>query len=177
MADLRHGRYPSAMEGGCSWHGMIGDTNAPEHGHWYYNLAENDKPKGWDFFKQPGGVLRQGLKPDGKVNWVPNAFAENINNLIDNAVKYGGDTILIELKSEAKNVIINVIDNGVSLEKQYKDKLFEQFYRIPKGNVHEVKGFGIGLYYTKKIIEKHNGTIQLELQKEQTLFKITLPNE
>lgn len=81
MADLRHGRYPSAMEGGCSWHGMIGDTNAPEHGHWYYNLAENDKPEGWDFFKQPGGVLRQGLKPDGKVNWVPNAFAENINNL------------------------------------------------------------------------------------------------
>ena len=104
-------------------------------------------------------------------------FENSINNLIDNAVKYGGDTILVELKSKANTVIINVIDDGVSLKKEYKDKLFEQFYRVPKGNVHDVKGFGIGLYYAKKIIEKHNGVIQLELQKEQTLFKITLPNE
>ena len=104
-------------------------------------------------------------------------FENAINNVIDNAVKYGGNTILIELKGEAKNVIISIIDDGTSLEKQHKEKLFEQFYRVPKGNVHDVKGFGIGLYYTKKIIEKHNGTIQLELQKTLTLFEITLPNE
>jgi len=104
-------------------------------------------------------------------------FENAINNLIDNAVKYGGNNISIELKSEAKNIIINVIDDGTGLEKQYKEKLFEQFYRVPKGNVHDVKGFGIGLYYTKKIIEKHNGTIQLELNKNNTIFKIALPNE
>jgi len=104
-------------------------------------------------------------------------FENAINNIIDNAVKYGGNNILIELKPENKNIIINVIDNGTSLENQYKEKLFEQFYRVPKGNIHDVKGFGIGLYYTKKIIEKHNGIIQLELQNKQTVFKITLPND
>lgn len=83
MADLRHGRYPSAMEGGPTWHGMIGDTNAPEHGHWYYHLAENDKPADWEFFRQPGGVIRQGTTMDGKVRWIPNPDAENINNLPD----------------------------------------------------------------------------------------------
>lgn len=84
MADLRHGRYPSQMEGvGPTWHGMIGDTNAPEHGHWYYNLAENERPDGWEFFRQPGGVMRSGKLPDGRVRWVPNAAAENLNNLPD----------------------------------------------------------------------------------------------
>ena len=81
MADLRHGRYPSAMDGGPSWHGMIGDTNAPEHGHWYYHLAENDKPDGWEFFRQPGGVIRDGERMDGRVRWIPNPKAENVNNL------------------------------------------------------------------------------------------------
>lgn len=81
MADLRHGRYPSAMDGGPTWHGMIGDTNAPEHGHWYYNLAENDKPDGWEFFRQPGGVIRDGKHPDGRAKWRQNLLAENLNNL------------------------------------------------------------------------------------------------
>ena len=61
--------------------------------------------------------------------------------------------------------------------KAHKEKIFEQFYRVPKGNTHNVKGFGIGLYYTKKIIEKHGGTIQLELGDNLTIFKISLPNE
>lgn len=82
MADLRHGRYPSPADGpGPTWHGMIGDTNAPEHGHWYYHLAENDRPEGWEFFRQPGGVLRAGKKADGRVLWVPNLDAENLRNL------------------------------------------------------------------------------------------------
>lgn len=81
MADLRHGRYPSATDGGPTWHGMIGDTNAPEHGHWYYQLAENDKPEGWEFYTQPGGVIRDGTHMDGRVRWKPNPDAENINNL------------------------------------------------------------------------------------------------
>ena len=81
MADLRHGRYPSDMDGGCTWHGMIGDTNSCEHGHWLYNLAINDQPDGWEFFDQPGGVLRDGTLPDGRVKWVPNPQAENLGNL------------------------------------------------------------------------------------------------
>ena len=84
MADLRHGRYPSPADGpGPTWHGMVGDTNAPEHGHWYYHLAENDRPMGWEFYRQPGGVFRDGKLPNGKVRWVPNLAAENLGNLPD----------------------------------------------------------------------------------------------
>ena len=71
---------------------------------------------------------------------------------------------------------INISDNGTSLNKSSKDQIFEKFYRVPKGNKHDVKGFGIGLYYTKSIIEKHNGTINLDLNNKLTTFKIEFPN-
>ncbi len=83
MADLRHGRYPSAVDGGASWHGMIGDTNAPDEDHWYYRLAEEERPQGWEFFRQPGGVISAGEDGDGRIKWQPNPLAENINNLPD----------------------------------------------------------------------------------------------
>lgn len=86
MADLRHGRYPSRVAGGVlpTWHGMIGDTNAPDEDHWYYRLAEEDRPDGWEFFKQPGGVLRTGKKDtNGREIWDTNHEAENIHNLPD----------------------------------------------------------------------------------------------
>jgi len=104
-------------------------------------------------------------------------FENAVNNIIDNAIKYGGDSILVELKQVNNTFEILISDNGNGLTKTHKEKLFEKFYRVPKGNRHDVKGFGIGLYYTKKIIEKHNGSIQLELNKNKTIFKITLPNE
>jgi two-component system phosphate regulon sensor histidine kinase PhoR len=74
------------------------------------------------------------------------------------------------------HIIIEIKDNGAGLTKAHKEKIFEKFYRVPKGNTHDVKGFGIGLFYTKTIIEKHKGTIQLSLDQELTNFKITLPN-
>lgn len=78
MLDLRHGRYPSRKEGvRCSWHGIQGDTNAPDEDHWYYKLAEEEKPEGWKFHRQPGGVYKDGNK------WVINPHAENISNLPD----------------------------------------------------------------------------------------------
>ena len=81
MCDGRHGRYPD----NCSWHGMIGDTNAPDTDHWYYKLAEEVKPDGWTFLKQPGGVLEiiEGPIGNRRHKWVPNPQAENINNLPD----------------------------------------------------------------------------------------------
>ena len=72
---------------------------------------------------------------------------------------------------------MTIADNGNGIAKNQKDKIFEQFYRIPTGNTHEIKGFGIGLYYTKKIIEKHGGIIHVIYDKNnRTLFKIELPN-
>ncbi|MDT7830841.1 HAMP domain-containing sensor histidine kinase [Flavobacteriaceae bacterium S356] len=99
-----------------------------------------------------------------------------ISNLIDNAIKYGGDFIEINVNSILHQTEIIIADNGQGIEKGQQEKIFDKFYRIPKGNTHDVKGFGIGLYYTKKIVEKHGGTILLNTDKQTTLFKITLPN-
>jgi two-component system phosphate regulon sensor histidine kinase PhoR len=103
-------------------------------------------------------------------------FENALNNILDNAVKYGGDIISITLFEKGKNFEITVADNGNNLSKANRDRIFEKFYRIPKGNTHDVKGFGIGLYYTKTIIEKHNGNINLDLSNNLTSFKISLPN-
>lgn len=98
-----------------------------------------------------------------------------INNIIDNAIKYGGDQIKVVLNSNTIGFTITVSDNGTGLVKENKDKIFEKFYRVPKGNTHDVKGFGIGLYYAKKIIEKHDGAIHLDFENQWTSFKITIP--
>lgn len=104
----------------------------------------------------------------------PFHFENAITNLIDNALKYGGDTVEVNVAKVLETVEITVSDNGNPIDKSQREKIFDQFYRIPKGNTHDVKGFGIGLYYTKKIIEKHNGTIQLVPNANHTIFKITL---
>ena len=104
-------------------------------------------------------------------------FENVISNLIDNAVKYGGNQIEVNINSVLNTIEITVIDDGIGIEKNQKEKIFDKFYRVPKGNTHDVKGFGIGLYYCKKIIEKHEGFIGLTSDKSKTIFKITIPNE
>jgi hypothetical protein len=74
--DGRIGRYPSMKDGGPSWYGIIADTNMPDEDHWLYELAEKTKSPGWEFYLQPGGVM----KVDG--NWVLNPEAENLQNLV-----------------------------------------------------------------------------------------------
>lgn len=104
-------------------------------------------------------------------------YLENaISNLIDNAIKYGGNLIEINCYTIEKSINIDIKDNGSSILKSQEKMIFEKFYRIPKGNLHDVKGYGIGLYYTKSIIKKHNGTIELIITNN-TVFRITLPNE
>jgi len=103
-------------------------------------------------------------------------FENAVNNLLDNALKYGGDNIQVDLKQTSDAFTIEISDDGTSLTKDSKDKIFEKFYRVHTGNTHDVKGFGIGLYYVKKIIEKHAGAIQLDLQQKLTTFKVSLPN-
>ena len=104
-------------------------------------------------------------------------FENVINNLVDNAIKYGGDQILIELKVLGGLLEVYIKDSGKSLTKTNTEHLFEKFYRQPTGNTHDVKGFGIGLYYSKKIIEKHNGQLTLSFDKDFTIFKISIPYE
>jgi len=104
-------------------------------------------------------------------------FENAINNVLDNALKYGGDDIKVSVEQNSIAFTVSIADNGNCISKANKGKIFEKFYRIPRGNTHDVKGFGIGLYYTKKIVEKHGGAIHLDLEKNQTDFKLSFPNE
>ncbi|MFC4722422.1 sensor histidine kinase [Geojedonia litorea] len=102
-------------------------------------------------------------------------FENAINNILDNAIKYGGDEILVSIEENSFAFTVSISDNGNTITKANKERIFEKFYRISKGNTHDVKGFGIGLYYTKKIIEKHGGSIHVELTNTKTIFKVTMP--
>jgi two-component system phosphate regulon sensor histidine kinase PhoR len=104
-------------------------------------------------------------------------FENVLSNLIDNAIKYGGNQIEININSILNATQIIVADNGGGIDGKQQEMLFYKFYRVPKGNTHNVKGFGIGLYYCKQIIEKHKGKITLTGNKSETIFKIDLPNE
>jgi two-component system phosphate regulon sensor histidine kinase PhoR len=99
-------------------------------------------------------------------------------NLIDNATKYCDKepNIAIKTKSDKKFFQVEITDNGVGITKENIDQIFEKFYRVPTGNVHDVKGFGLGLYYVKIIIEVHKGKIEVSSTPNQgTTFRCYLP--
>ncbi|MDR1098438.1 MAG: HAMP domain-containing histidine kinase [Tannerella sp.] len=102
-------------------------------------------------------------------------------NLLDNAVKYRREKVPLRLMARTRNegdkVIISIEDNGIGIKKENLKKVFDRFYRVPTGNVHNVKGFGLGLAYVRKVAEDHKGTIRAEngLGNIGTTFIITLP--
>lgn len=101
-----------------------------------------------------------------------------IYNLIDNANKYssGNPNITINTKNGHKKLIIEVADEGIGMTKDQTKRIFDQFYRVPTGNLHDVKGFGLGLNYVQDIIAQMNGTIKVHSEKDKgTLFEISLP--
>jgi two-component system phosphate regulon sensor histidine kinase PhoR len=103
-----------------------------------------------------------------------------ISNLIDNALKYSEKNPEISIRTENKNdgIIIAVSDNGIGIEKEYLKHVFEQFYRVPTGNIYTVKGSGLGLNYVKQIAEMHGGKVSVESEKGKgSTFKIFLPNK
>lgn len=103
-------------------------------------------------------------------------FENTVDNIIDNAIKYGGEQITVLLRREARQLVIEISDNGVGIKKQHRAHIFDKFYRIPSGNRHDVKGFGIGLYYAQQIVKKHGGTLELLPNVNETTFRIILPN-
>jgi two-component system phosphate regulon sensor histidine kinase PhoR len=101
-----------------------------------------------------------------------------IYNLIDNANKYSSDTpeITIATRNTGKNLIIEIADKGIGMTKEQSKRIFDQFYRVPTGNLHDVKGFGLGLNYVQDIIKKLNGTVKVSSEKDRgTTFEISLP--
>ena len=86
-----------------------------------------------------------------------------VNNLLDNALKYSPDSpeITIMTNNADKGIIVSVEDKGIGMSKSVQSKIFERFYRQSSGNVHDVKGFGLGLNYARAIIEAHKGNISV----------------
>jgi two-component system phosphate regulon sensor histidine kinase PhoR len=99
-------------------------------------------------------------------------------NLIDNATKYceNEPEIAIKTKSDKKYLVVEITDNGIGISKENLQHIFEKFYRVPTGNLHDVKGFGLGLYYVKLIIEAHKGKIEVSSAPNAgTTFSCYLP--
>ncbi len=99
-------------------------------------------------------------------------------NLVDNAIKYSKThpEITVKTFNTKHNIVITVADKGMGMTKDQKEKIFDQFYRIPTGNVHNVKGFGLGLSYVHDIVKRLNGKIQVRSEKDKgTVFELTFP--
>ena len=111
------------------------------------------------------------------LNVDPFHFENVISNVLENAIKYGGDSIEIELKTSEKNIIWNISDNGEGMSKDNQARIFDKFYRVPSGNIHNVKGHGIGLYYAKTLLNKHNGSINVSRKDNRTIFSIQVPKD
>ena len=86
-----------------------------------------------------------------------------LSNLIDNAIKYSGSSVRIGITAKATDAgtEIRVQDNGIGIAPEKQKHIFDKFYRVPTGNIHDVKGYGLGLYYAKTMVEKHGGTIEV----------------
>lgn len=126
-----------------------------------------------------GGEIVTNLKATKDLVMIDEIHITNvIFNLMDNGLKYCDKTPILTLETwnEKDNICISIEDNGIGMKKEHLKKIFEKFYRVSTGNLHDVKGFGLGLAYVKKIINDHGGIIKVESEIGLgTKFTIILP--
>ncbi|GAE16822.1 Adaptive-response sensory-kinase SasA [Bacteroides pyogenes] len=119
------------------------------------------------------------IEPDDLTVYADNVHLNNvISNLLDNAIKYskGNPDIEILARQEGEYSVISIKDNGIGISASSIEHIFKKFYRVPKGNLHNVKGYGLGLFYVKQIIERHGGNINVKsISNKGSIFTIKIP--
>jgi signal transduction histidine kinase len=106
------------------------------------------------------------------------AIYQMVENLVDNALKYSREFPMINLmlNSSEKQMTLSVEDNGMGIPKEYQEKVFEKFFRMPTGDIHNIKGYGLGLSYVGNLVKALGGSIQVESEVERgTKFTISVP--
>jgi two-component system, OmpR family, phosphate regulon sensor histidine kinase PhoR len=132
-------------------------------------------------FANAHGILTLNLQAERAEIMADSFHMTNIiNNLLDNAYKYGGDNpeAVITTSNCANGIIVTFDDKGIGISSKELSKIFDTFYRVPTGNIHDVPGTGIGLSYVKKLVEEHKGNISVESSENKgSRFTIFLPFE
>ncbi len=101
-----------------------------------------------------------------------------LSNLLDNAIKYSGERVTIQIRGqrEANGYALSVEDNGLGIPRNYQTAIFDRFFRVPTGDLHPVKGFGLGLYYVRQVVERHGGRIEVQSEPGRgSRFLIWIP--
>ena len=129
---------------------------------------------------EKGGIVSVDLSASNDLIMADDVhFTNIINNLLDNAIKYAGDAaplITVKSKNLGNQLQISIADNGIGMSKETLSRIFEKFYRAHTGNLHNVKGFGLGLSYVKTMVEAHHGQIKAESTiGKGSIFYISLP--
>jgi two-component system phosphate regulon sensor histidine kinase PhoR len=121
------------------------------------------------------------LEADNALVYADRTHLSNVVfNLIDNALKYAEGELHLKITSlnTTDGVELRFQDNGIGIAKEHLGKVFDRLYRVPTGNVHDVKGFGLGLSYIKTVVDRHRGTIQVESEpRKGSTFILNLRRE
>jgi len=129
--------------------------------------------------EEKGGTLQVLLEAKNDIILADEVhFINFVNNLLDNAVKYSKENpvIILTTSNASNNLKIKIEDNGIGMNKETLNRIFEKFYRAHTGNIHNVKGFGLGLNYVKTMIKAHRGTIKTESTLGKgSCFAVTIP--
>lgn len=130
------------------------------------------------FEKRGAAVTYQAMDADFTVQGSEAHLTNVVYNLVDNALKYGGahPVIDLELKPGSTHVEMVVRDQGIGIAREYQKKIFEKFFRVPTGDIHNTKGYGLGLSYVASVVKGHHGTIAVDSEPGRgSTFMISLP--
>lgn len=129
--------------------------------------------------EKAGGTLKADLKAPAPIIFADKFHLTNVlHNLFDNAIKYCKDVPRIAVRTLQRDnkVVLEIQDEGIGIPEKYQNRIFEKFFRVPTGNVHNVKGFGLGLFYAKNVCKEHGWKIKLHsILNEGTTITIEMP--